>query len=266
MNRTPSDIWRNDTPDLKKRLSWCFETSMEMTEADPVIIHFRADDVGVPSRTFTALAEVFQKHRIPLSLAVVPTWLGRSRWSDLAALTAGSPDLWCWHQHGWRHQNHEPEGKKEEFGRSRPAGEIEADLVRGRDRLHGLMGDRFFPAFTPPWNRCGVDALRLLEALGYRAVSRSQGSRPPSPVGLPEFSVNVDLHTRKDKGPDEGWRRLFAEFGHALTGGYCGVMIHHQRMNRAAVDFLDLLLAEITRCKRCRAVHLGDLAVAAKDG
>ena len=78
--------------------------------------------------------------------------------------------------------NHEPSGKKYEFGPARSIAAIEHDLMRGRERLMYLMQDTFFPAFTPPWNRCSKEALVVLKTLGFRAISRSRGASPSAPA------------------------------------------------------------------------------------
>jgi hypothetical protein len=44
-----------------------------------------------------------------------------------------------------------------------------------------------------------------------------------------------------------------------LAIGFCGVMIHHQRMNQPAFTFLDLLLRKLKRWQYGRLVHLGHL-------
>ena len=82
--------------------------------------------------------------------------------------------------------------------------------------------------------------------LGFTAVSRSAGAdkKVPLPEGLPDVPVNVDLHTRTEPDPIEGLDRLVREFADAAAAGRIGVMLHHQRMNDAAFDFLD-------RCLRC---------------
>jgi hypothetical protein len=205
-------------------------------------IFFRADDVAVPSRSFSALAEVFVKQGVPLSPAVVPVWLTERRLAGLKATVGNAFSSWCWHQHGYRHMNHEATGKKYEFGPSRPAEDKRRDITRGRDRLQGLMGDDFSPVFTPPWNRVDEETLHILRDEGFRAISRSAGAKPPAVGILPDIPVQVDLHTRKEEDPAEAWTNLYAEFEQALEQDICGVMIHHQRMNKAAVDFLDLLL------------------------
>jgi hypothetical protein len=158
--------------------------------------------------------------------------------------------------------NHEKKGKKQEFGAARTVSEIQKDLLRGKQRLEALMGENFYPVFTPPWNRCSLNALRMLPTLPYVAVSRSRDSRPRSPAGLPDFFVNVDLHTRKEGGHVSGWARLFAELEQAIVSGRCGIMIHHQLMNAAAFDFLERLLKSLLNHKNLQAVHFRDLVEA----
>jgi hypothetical protein len=121
------------------------------------------------------------------------------------------------------------------------------------------MGRDFYPVFTPPWNRCGLSTLILLKELGYHAVSRSIGSQPSTPDQLPDFQVNVDLHTRKEQFPSAGWDGLFDDLKGALLSGFCGIMIHHQRMNEAAFAFLEVLLETFSGCKDLILVNFGDL-------
>jgi hypothetical protein len=121
------------------------------------------------------------------------------------------------------------------------------------------MGDVFVPAFTPPWNRCDEETLTALQGLGYMALSRSLGVQPPAPASLPEYPVSVDLHTRKEQDAEAGWQNLLEELRENLANGFCGVMLHHQRMNYAAFVFLDLLLDKLKGWQYGRLVHLGTL-------
>ena len=73
------------------------------------------------------------------------------------------------------------------------------------------------------------------------------------------FDVDVDLHTRKDAAPGDGWNDLFRELHQAIVRGCCGIMIHHQCMNTAAFDFLDVLLKALKAQTRIRLVHFRDL-------
>ena len=46
----------------------------------------------------------------------------------------------------------------------------------------------------------------------------------------------------------------------AISSKLCGIMIHHQRMNEAAFDFLEMLLGIIVKRKEIQLVNYRDLA------
>ena len=256
MQKPISSIWQHPPVNLDARTDACIRAACEQAPGPgPAVIFFRADDIGVPSSRFARLLEVFAFHRAPLCLAVVPAWLTAERWRAISGIGKNAARLWCWHQHGWRHANHAIAGKKQEFGPQRPACNLVDDLRRGRQRLESLMGASFYPVFTPPWNRCGQQALAALKDMAYCAVSRSRGSRPSPPPGLPSFDVDVDLHTRRQASPKPDWEDLFNELHLGISAGCCGIMIHHQRMNTAAFDFLDILLKVLKTQPKLQLVH-----------
>ncbi|WP_022666054.1 polysaccharide deacetylase family protein [Desulfospira joergensenii] len=224
----------------------------------PVKVFFRADDIGVSSRNFTRMMDLFLKYRMPLCLAVVPSWLTRQRWEVLESYVE-QKNLFCWHMHGYAHKNHETQGKKQEFGPARSSENLFRDLSRGQARLESIMGDHLAPFFTPPWNRCCLEAMNHLKTLKFKAVSRSMGNLPPAPEGLGEISVHVDLHTRKDKDALSGWTALLKEMETGLATGCCGIMIHHMRMNDPAFLFLEHLLNLISRHRKIQAVTFQNL-------
>jgi hypothetical protein len=260
MQRSVSAIWQHLPSDLVARTETCIEAACgQASTQGEAFIFFRADDIAAPGSRFARLLEVFSFHGAPLCLAVVPAWLTSARWQAIEGIGKKGARLWCWHQHGWRHVNHELAGKKQEFGPRRTPDALARDIRCGRQRLRDLMGKSFYPVFTPPWNRCGQKALTTLKNLGFRAVSRSLGSRPPALPDLPSFDVNVDLHTRKEGSPQAGWNNFFNELHQAISSGGCGIMIHHQRMNSAAFDFLDILLRVLKAQNRLQLVHFKDL-------
>lgn len=258
--REPALLWRVMPADIRERLVHCLDTAASETVDDvDRIVFFRADDVGVPGPRFRRLVHLFRTYRVPLTLAVVPAWLTEPRWQRLREICGNDRVLWGWLQHGWRHLNHESQGKKQEFGPSRPLSDKQKDLHLGFQRLSRLMGEHLLPAFTPPWNRCDQETLGVLQNMGYKALSSSQGPKPAVTLAIPDYAVNVDLHCRKDKDAASGWQNLFEELRESLGRGFCGIMIHHQRMNEEAFAFLNILLPELKRWGHARLVHLGTL-------
>jgi peptidoglycan/xylan/chitin deacetylase (PgdA/CDA1 family) len=258
--KSSSSLYRRVPLDIEHLLHRCLEEAAAKLQEDArVIVFFRADDIGVPGERFTKLVDLFRRKRFPLTLSVVPAWLTRPRWQQLQDLCGKDQRLWCWTQHGWRHVNHEPRGKKLEFGPSRTASRKREDLWLGFHRLREIMGEVFVPAFTPPWNRCDQQTLNALQGLGFQALSRNSGAQPPAPAKISEYSVSVDLHTRKELDDSHGWRNLCEELRDNLANGFCGIMLHHQRMNHGAFVFLELLLDKLERWNCGRFVHLGTL-------
>lgn len=255
-----SSIWRQPPSDMAARIEGCIrDARAHFSKTEPACIYFRADDVAVPGRPFSRMMELFSHYRAPLSLAVVPAWITPERWNSLQNTGVRSSALWCWHQHGWRHVNHETTGKNQEFGSARLYFELKHDLLKGKQRLENILGNHFYPVFTPPWNRCNLKTLVLLKECRYLAVSRNWGALPASPEKLPDLCVDVDLHTRKDKDPVSGWDRLFKVLGKDISSGRCGIMLHHQKMNAVAFDFLEILLKTLKECKHIRLVNFKDL-------
>ena len=222
-------------------------------------VFFRADDIAIPSARQNRLLELFARHDAPLCAAIVPAWLNRSRWQAVCHCVQDKHRLFAWHQHGWIHHNHETAGKKQEFGPGASHEQKRRDILRGRDKLTDILGEHFLPVFTPPWNRLDLDTMHILQELGFRAISRYRGDRLPTLPGLPDLSVNVDLHTRREDSAEAGWEGLLAELDQALATGVAGLMIHHQRMNDAAFAFLDALLPRLQARPGIRLCHYGDL-------
>ena len=231
-----SAVWRRVPDDIGERLE---EICNRHRGAR---LFFRADDIAIPSRRQDRLLALFVRHQTPLCAAIVPVWLTADRWRRICAVVGDRHDLFAWHQHGFSHRNHQREGKKQEFGPDLDPAKKRRQIARGRQRLAAILGERFLPVFTPPWNRLDPETLDILRAEGFLAISRYRGDRLAAPPGLPDLACNVDLHTRREESCTEGWTALLSELDQAMAGGLAGLMLHHNRMNEAAFGFLDLLL------------------------
>jgi hypothetical protein len=203
----------------------------------PVTLFFRDDDAGWRTDRLRALLDLFAECALPVDLAVIPAALDRVLADELAQRPIGL------HQHGFAHLNHEPDGRKFEFGPSRDPRVQRDDIEAGARRLHQLLGDRVDPIFTPPWNRCTVDTGRCLLDLGFSVLSREHKAEPLNLATLAEVPVHVDWCKPDRTG------RLAKALQH---DGPVGVMFHHAVMDaaeRARTAGLLSLLAEHPRVR-----------------
>jgi len=191
-----------------------------------------------------ALLEIFARHRMPVDLAVIPRDLSDPLARGLCAWAEATAGEVRWHQHGFAHVNHEPAGRKCEFGDSRTGLRQRQDIARGRQHLEDLLGV-VDPIFTPPWNRCNADTGGCLVELGFSVLSREARAVPLAIPGLHELPVNVDWFAHRKKV-----RLSRRELGELLAraieaSGPVGIMFHHAAMDgaerTAAADLLSLL-------------------------
>ena len=218
------------------------ESALEMAAA-PVPVFLRDDDAGWADARLLALLDVIAACGLPVDLAVIPCELDAGLTRELV-----SRDGVGLHQHGYAHVNHEPEGRKCEFGPSRSAAAQRADIVAGRARLADLLGDRVDPIFTPPWNRCTADTGHAVLAAGLRVLSREARAAPLGIPGLAELPVSVDWFAHR-----HGVRLSAAELGERVAaaigaGRTLGLMFHHALMD-------DHELAQASELLRLLAAH-----------
>jgi uncharacterized protein DUF2334 len=201
-----------------------------------VNVFFRDDDAGWATERLRALLDVFSELDLPLDLAVIPRALDEPLAAELLVRAMAQPVYL--HQHGFTHANHEPEGRKYEFGPHRSRGEQHHDIAAGATRLHELLGDAVQPIFTPPWNRCTADTGHALVDLGFKVLSRESRAPPLDIAGLAEVPIRVDWLK-----PDVVARLTTA----IADGGRIGLMFHHADTDIARAAELLTLLARHDR-------------------
>ena len=79
----------------------------------------RDDDAGWENDRLFVLLDVVQSRGVPIDVAAIPAALTSSSAADLRRRLDSSDGLVSVHQHGLAHANHEPDGRKSEFGPSR---------------------------------------------------------------------------------------------------------------------------------------------------
>ena len=211
----------------------------------PVAWWFRDDDAGWADDELWSLLDVFDAARVAVDVAAIPTAVTSRCARRLAGRAADG--LVHVHQHGLAHTNHEPAGRKCEFGLSRGRALQAADVRAGRDLLEDRLGRPIDAVFTPPWNRCSAATADAVLAAGHVVLSRDVSAGRLDRPGLAEVPVSIDWSSRRHAGPAG---RAAAIATCIAAGGPVGVMLHHAAMDaadrRALADLLALVTASPT--------------------
>jgi len=225
----------------------------------PLTVFFRDDDVGWGNNRLEALCERFGNFDIALDLAVIPAALDGRTESLLAMVLDRHDRLLHLHQHGYTHTNHQPFGRKCEFGPDRSAAAQLEDIVGGRRRLLAAFGERVEPLFTPPWNRCTSATCEVLSDQGFTGLSRIAGSDDIELHGLREVSVAVDWH-KSHAGERLGRDAFFRYAAERFSAYDCiGIMLHHELMDDEELDYFSSFLESIRQSARVRLRSMIDL-------
>ena len=227
--------------------------------ATPSAFFFRDDDAGWADDHLHALLDLFQKTDVPVDVAVIPQALSPATATALAARAGERRQGIRLHMHGFAHENHEPTGKKCEFGTARESATQRRDLEAGRHRLRELLGECVDPIFTPPWNRCTSTTAQLLVELGFRALSRDAGETRFAIPGLIEIPVRLDWQRRGDDGIAGVATRLAAAIRSVAP---VGVMLHHALLDRDERGLLGELLMLVRGHASARCWTMADLVAA----
>lgn len=120
-------------------------------------------------RWLSALLHVFDRHGVPLDLAVIPAALSESLAAHLRAGPRTGP-------HGYTSTatptstTSRPDARTSSGPRGRHP--QQSDIARGRSLLQEAFDAALDPVFTPPWNRCTRGTADTLVALGFEVLSR----------------------------------------------------------------------------------------------
>jgi Polysaccharide deacetylase len=242
---------------------WLAPVAAALDDArEPVDVFFRDDDAGWGDDRLFALLDLMGRLGLPLDVAAIPGALEADAAAELRRRAAAAPDLVGLHQHGYTHANHEPEGRKQEFGPARSREQQQSDIAAGRERLRELLGDALDSAvFTPPWNRCTADTAAAVHALGFEVLSREARAPRFALEGLRELPVSIDWFAKRKDG-----RLTLQELGELAadrvrSGEPVGVMLHHAVMDEGEMSSVEPLLGLLAAHAKVRRWRLGALAL-----
>jgi hypothetical protein len=194
--------------------------------SSPLDLFFRDDDAGWATAALGAMIDLFDAHDCPVDLAVIPAVLDDPTANQLNRWRHGNARIGL-HQHGYAHVNHEPtSARKCEFGAARPIDRQCADIMIGRDRMAGMLGETD-AIFTPPWNRCSPETVARLGDMGFAMFSSDQGDDVDALTVLP-VTLDWDRARREDRLE----AMLTQQITHAASP--VGIMLHHATLDDAA--------------------------------
>ena len=196
-------------------------------------LFLRDDDGGWRDDRLLRLLDLFAELALPVDVALIPADVDSGLAAELAKRARLSGGRLGLHQHGRAHCNHEPAGRKCEFGPSRSRSDQLADIEIGRAWLDALLPGHLDPIFTPPWNRCTTVTGDCLVELGFRALSRESRTEPLGVASLVELPVQVDwfAHRKRVRLTRD---QLAQRIATAIRGAQpVGLMFHHALMDEA---------------------------------
>jgi hypothetical protein len=231
--------------------------ALDLREA-PVTLFFRDDDAGWADARLFELLDLFAVHAYPIDLAVIPTEVHPGLVDELLGRRAATARIGL-HQHGYNHQNHEPNGRPCEFGPSRSAEQQRADIAAGRQLLLEAFGPCLDPVFTPPWNRCADVTGVCLKQCGVTAISRDRSAGPLNVRGLKECPIQIDWFASKHKVrlSRERWVED-ASAAIATAEAPLGIMFHHAQMGKPDLQACEAFISMLSGHPAARAVLMCD--------
>jgi predicted glycosyltransferase len=234
-----------------------FKQFLDAKEAAGRTLHLflRDDDVDEDEDSLKHLLDLALARGVPMNLEIIPGRLTPACTAALKNALRADHALLSLNQHGWMHSNHEMEGRKCEFGSSRSFTQQLNDIAQGKAILEGTFDELFFPAFTPPWNRCTTDTYRVLDELGFQVFSKDRGKDRLTEYRFSEISTTLDLYTWKAGARMKSAREIVRDLMVQLdTLPFVGLLLHHKVMAEDAFKFLDQILCEL-RCSSVVRFH-----------
>jgi predicted deacetylase len=236
--------------------NWLKSISDVLDNAEqPVRLFFRDDDAGWANDRLYALLDTFAQFRIPIDLAVIPEALDHTLVDELLSRQQAQ-QLIGLHQHGYSHTNHEPIGRKCEFGSNRNKNQQKTDIEMGQIRLHEALGSALDPIFTPPWNRCTRDTVACLEELDFRLLSRDVTASELESATLQQVPVHVNWSRMLDMPLSE---LSLAIADNLKNNELTGIMLHHADMDNENLKPLAELLAVLADHNNAHGLLLREL-------
>lgn len=241
------------------------QTLVESVNAKAEVTDFfiRDDDVGWAGDLLYKLTNRVFDLGVPIDFAIIPMALDSKSEKQLLDLKLQAPQLIGFHQHGYAHTNHQPQGRKCEFGEHRIKDQQRTDIMKGVNRLYAAFGDLPDSVFTPPWNRCNQNTVDVLLECGFEILSRDNTAQSLDTGSLQELPISIDW-LKKRKGTRLSVPAFLEDSNsHIVQNQRIGIMLHHEMMDEADIDLFSAFVSALSACPKARfqsMTQLGGLA------
>jgi hypothetical protein len=221
---------------------------------------WRDDDARSPSRDLERLVDLAEKHRVALTLAVIPD-------RNLERLAASLEDcrLVTTIQHGVDHVNRSRRTWLPlEFDVDHPVGDILMRLTAGRERLSAMARHR--DLLAPPWNRIGANVISAAAKAGFAGIS-AFGGPSRRQAGLAHIDAHLDPLRWNDGAKFRGAASIYRRIRRLMrerrrTNQWhepIGLLTHHLQHDSESWNFLEGFLAETAARPVVRWRSIGEL-------
>lgn len=157
-------------------------------------IYIRDDDVYKIDKIFIDLFDFLLEHQIPIIYGVIPKLIDRKTANFLCSKKTNNPQLLDLVQHGWSHKNYSPDVTiKYEFGKSRSYLLQKEDITKGYRRMLMLFGDKFTPAFVPPYHEYNNFTLKAISKTPLNLFSAGEKTKIEKKAFL-DFPARISLN------------------------------------------------------------------------
>ena len=209
--------------------------------SEPLQVFFRDDDGGWANERLDNLCQWFYERRLPLDIAVIPKALDDESTPLLEKWLAVKEADINIHQHGFSHAYHQREGRACEFGSDRNYEQQLHDISNGKEILGNVFGSKTDPVFTPPWNRCTQDTIKIMQTVGLYYLSRISGSTDLCEQdNVRSVDVAVDWLKKRKKIRLENEQSVdYITSCFDTTSTSIGIMLHHEHMLDDELSLLD---------------------------
>lgn len=239
-------------------------------EGKEIYFWFRDDDVGQFTPSLKTFLDYFQRNKLHVLLAVIPSLVDRNCALELQKYK----DLIVVGQHGYSHINYS--GEKEEpneFDSSRKETDVIKEVRTGREKLKKLFGNEFLDVFIPPWFEIDSKMYDLIEEkVGYRYFSIFWKNQRKNTKTI-EINSQIDLVNWDKYSVFGGEKFVLAQLKSELEEvkrsdrrrNAIGILFHHERTERETYNFIDELIKRIEKHKNIKISNIEEVIDIVKD-